>query len=96
MRAFASGKEFLKCARPKENDCIIADVHMPEMSGLELQQVLLDNDLHVPVIIITGHDDQASENTARRLGAVGYFSKPFDDQALIDTIKSARQGRERR
>jgi len=94
VRAFASGEEFLEKVRPTENDCLIVDVHMPGMSGLELQQALLDNDLHVPVIIITGRDDEASKISARRLGAVGFFSKPFDDQALIDTIEYARQGRD--
>ena len=96
VRAFASSEEFLENVRPTENDCLIVDVHMPGMSGLELQQALLDNDLHVPVIIITGRDDEASKIAARRLGAVGFFSKPFSDQALIDTIEYARQGSYRR
>ena len=72
-----------------EKDCIILDVHMPGMNGLELQQLLHDDDIHVPVIFITGHDDDKARIAARRVGAVGFFHKPFDDQALIDTIEFA-------
>ena len=95
VRAFASGKTFLDHERPTDNDCIVVDVHMPGMSGLEVQQALLDRDLKVPVIIMTGRDDGA-KTAAQSLGAVGFFSKPFDDQALIDTIEFAVNGRDRR
>jgi len=93
-RAFASGEEFLEYEQPTENDCIIVDVHMPGMNGLELQQALLDDDMRVPVIVITGHEDAAARIAARRAGAVGFFHKPFDDQALIDTIEFAIKERD--
>ena len=91
VRAFASGKEFLDYEKPVETDCIILDVHMPGMNGLELLQLLLDDDVHVPVIFMTGHDDDKARIAARRVGAVGFFRKPFDDQALIDAIEFARK-----
>ncbi len=95
-RAFASSKEFLVHERPDESDFIVVDVHMPGMNGLELAQALLDDDLAVPVILLTGRDDDGARIAARRIGAVGFFSKPFDDQALIDTIEFAMKGRNRR
>jgi FixJ family two-component response regulator len=87
--AFASGREFFDGVRPTENDCIIVDVHMPGMSGLEVQQALRDNDVGTPVIFITGRSDDNARIAARNTGAVGFFHKPFDDQAMIDTIKFA-------
>jgi len=89
VRSYASGKEFLDYEKPTEKDCIILDVHMPGMNGLELQQLLYDDDIRAPVIFITGHDDDQARIAARRVGAVGFFHKPFDDQALIDTIEFA-------
>ncbi len=93
VRAFASSKEFLAYERPDENDCMVVDVHMPGMSGLELAQTLSDDDLELPVILLTGRDDDGARVAARRIGAVGFFRKPFDDQALIDTIEFAMKGR---
>lgn len=89
VRAFASGNEFLDYAKPTEYDCVVADVHMPGLNGLELQQALLADGICVPVILITGRDDQSARTAARSSGAAGFFTKPFDDQALIDTIKFA-------
>jgi FixJ family two-component response regulator len=89
VRAFASGNEFLDYGKPNENDCVVADVHMPGMSGLELQEALLADDICVPIILITGRDDHGARTQARSAGAAGFFTKPFDDQALIDTIKFA-------
>jgi FixJ family two-component response regulator len=92
-RAFASGREFLKNERPTENDCIILDVHMPGMTGLEVQQALRDNDVRAPIIFITGRSDDTARTAARNTGAVGFFQKPFDDQAMIDTINFALNNR---
>ena len=89
VRAFASGNEFLDYGKPTENDCVVADVHMPGLNGLELQQALLADDMCVPIILMTGRDDQGARTAARSAGAAGFFTKPFDDQALIDTIKFA-------
>ncbi len=95
VRAFASSKEFLVHERVHESDCILVDVHMPGMGGLELAQALLDDGLAVPVILLTGRDDDSARIAAHRVGAVGFFRKPFDDQALIDTIEFAIKGRDR-
>ena len=89
VRAFASGNEFLDYAKPTENDCVVADVHMPGLNGLELQQALLADGMCVPIILMTGRDDQGARTAARSSGAAAFFTKPFDDQALIDTIKFA-------
>ena len=93
VRAFASGGEFFKNERPTENDCIIVDVHMPGMTGLEVQQALHDNGGGTPIIFITGRSDDSIRNAARNAGAVGFFQKPFDDQAMIDTINFALKDR---
>ena len=85
----------LDCERPTDSDCIVVDMHMPGMSGLAVQQAVLNDGLKVPVIIMTGRDDGAV-TVAQSLGAVGFFRKPFDDQALIDAIESAVRGRDRR
>ena len=96
VRAFASGNEFLEYGKPTENDCVVADVHMPGLNGLELQQALLADDLFVPIILMTGRDDQAARTAARSSGAAGFFTKPFDDQALIDSIKFAMKSSDAR
>jgi FixJ family two-component response regulator len=93
VRAFASGKEFFKDGWPTDNDCLIVDVHMPGMGGLEVQQVLHDNDVETPIIFITGRSDDSARIAARNTGAVGFFHKPFDDQAMIDTINFALKNR---
>lgn len=93
VRVFASGAEFLKYEKPTEKDCIVVDVHMPGMNGLELQQALLDDDMEIPIILMTGHDDDQARTAARSAGAAGFFHKPFDDQALIDTINFAMKDR---
>ncbi len=91
VRAFASGNEFLDHGRPSESDCVVADVHMPGLNGLELQQALLADDMCVPIILMTGRDDEVARTAARSAGAAGFLTKPFDDQALIDTIKFAKR-----
>jgi two-component system response regulator FixJ len=93
VRAFASGREFFKNERPTESDCIIVDVHMPEMTGLEVQQALHDDGVGTPIIFITGRSDDNARIAARSTGAVGFFQKPFDDQAMIDTINFALEDR---
>ena len=88
-QTFASGEEFLASARPTSSDCVVLDVQMPGMTGLQVQEQLVRSDAGVPVIFITAFDDDEARETARRAGAVGYFRKPFDDQALLDAIAFA-------
>lgn len=88
-QAFTSAKTFLKEVKPTARDCLIVDVQMPEMTGPEMVRALLNLNIQVPVIFITAYDDDNTRQVAKDLGAVGYFRKPFDDQALLDTIHFA-------
>ena len=88
MRTFASAKALLSSVQPTESDCFLVDIQMPEMNGLELQRQLMSTDKHVKVILITAFEDEQLREQARLGGAAGYFRKPFDDQALLDAIKS--------
>ena len=85
-RTFSSGEEFLTSVQPTTSDCLVLDVHMPGMSGLELQKKLTQSGAAVPIIFITAVDDDQIREQARQAGAIGYFRKPFDDQALLDAI----------
>lgn len=85
-QTFASAETFLQSVEPTASDCLLVDIQMPGMSGLELQQQLARSGIQVPVIFITAFDDDNSREQARRAGALGYFRKPFDDQALLDAI----------
>ena len=89
VQAFASAEAFLSAVQPTDSDCLLVDIQMPGMSGLELQQRLTRSGIHAPVIFITAFDDDQVRKQARQGGAAGYFRKPFDDQALLDAIKFA-------
>ncbi len=86
---FATAREFLDYGFRDEHACLIADVKMPGLSGLELQQKLLARGYELPIIFITGYDTEQTRELAKRSGALGYFCKPIDDQALLDTINWA-------
>jgi FixJ family two-component response regulator len=88
-RSFASANEFLDSGFRDEHACLIADVKMPGLTGLELQQKLLARGYELPIIFITGYDTEQTRELAKRSGALGYFCKPIDDQALLDTINWA-------
>ncbi len=90
VQTFTSAEAFLNSVQPTESDCLLVDVQMPGMSGLELQRQLVRSGIRVPVIFITAFDDDQVRQQARQGGAAGYFRKPFDDQALLDAIKFAR------
>lgn len=96
-RAFASAVEFLAGYRSDQPGCLLLDLRMPGMSGLELQERLHHMGSILPVIFITGHGSIESAVHAMRAGAVDFIQKPFDDQELLDVIhKSLERDRENR
>jgi FixJ family two-component response regulator len=98
--AFASAQEFLRSPRPEVPSCLVLDVRLPGLSGLELQQRLGAGDLALPIIFITGHGDIPMSVQAMKAGAVEFLPKPFREQDLLDAIHQAlardRHAREQR
>lgn len=86
---WTSGVEFLKGAKHAEPGCILLDVRMPEMDGLEVQRELCERGIAMPVIVMTGHGDVAIAVRAMKAGAVDFIEKPFEKAALLDAIDSA-------
>jgi FixJ family two-component response regulator len=89
--AFASAIDFLASDDIGNTACVIADVHMPHMSGVELYRRLAQLGRAVPTILITAYPDDAVRDRALADGVLGYLSKPFDDDALIACVRSALQ-----
>ncbi|MDE2305813.1 MAG: response regulator transcription factor [Gammaproteobacteria bacterium] len=87
--AFARPSEFLASLKPDEPGCLVLDIRMPEMSGLELQQQLNRSGCMLPVIFITGHGDVPMAVQAMKAGAFEFIQKPFRDQDLLDQINHA-------
>jgi FixJ family two-component response regulator len=88
-QAFASAEEFLKSGQQHETACLIADIRMPGMSGLELQAQLNAEHCRIPTIFITAHGDTKMRMQALRAGAVEFLSKPFDDEVLLESVRAA-------
>src|ERR1700723_2668784 len=88
-RAFASAEEYLKSGDQRETACLIADIRMPGMSGLELQARLNAEHCRIPTIFITAHGDEKMRMQALRAGAVEFLAKPFDDEVLLDSVRAA-------
>ena len=88
-RAFASAEEFLSSGQYRETACLIADIRMPGMSGLELQARLNAEHCRIPTIFITAHGDAKMRMQALRAGAVEFMAKPFDDEALLGSVRAA-------
>jgi FixJ family two-component response regulator len=88
-QAFASAEEFLTSGQQSQTACLIADVRMPGMSGLELQAELNDEQHRIPTIFITAHGDEKMRMRALRAGAVEFLAKPFDDEALLASVRAA-------
>jgi two-component system, LuxR family, response regulator FixJ len=88
-RCYASAKDFLKAFDPRDYGCIVLDIRMPGMTGLELQRHLIEIGCNIPVVFITGHGDIPMAVEAVRQGAVDFIQKPFDDQELVDRIEEA-------
>src|ERR1700739_1382461 len=87
-RAFASGEEFLM-SREEGPACLIVDIRLPGMSGLELQARLNAEHCRIPIIFITAHGDEKMRMQALRAGAVEFMAKPFDDEALLESVRAA-------
>jgi FixJ family two-component response regulator len=88
-QSFSSAAEFLTVYNQEMTGCLILDIRMPKMSGLELQQKLKDLNCLLPIIFITGHGDIPMAVEAMRLGAIDFIKKPFNEQHLIDRINEA-------
>ena len=88
-RAFVSAEDFLDSAQVSEIACLITDIRMSGMSGLELQSRLTEQNCRVPIIFITAHADARLRAQAMSAGAIQFLEKPIDDEALIDSIRTA-------
>jgi FixJ family two-component response regulator len=88
-QAFASADEFLRSGHQHDTACLITDIRMPGMSGLELQAQLNANNCRIPTIFITAHGDAKMRMQAMRAGAVEFLAKPFDDEALLEGVRAA-------
>jgi two-component system, LuxR family, response regulator FixJ len=86
---FKSAEDFLQAADPGMSGCLLLDVRMPGMSGLELQRILKERGFGLPVIIITGHGDVPSAVRAMKSGATDFVEKPFNEQDLLDRIHAS-------
>jgi FixJ family two-component response regulator len=88
---FATGEEFLKRPRTADPSCLVLDVRLPQMSGLDFQQELAELGACIPIIFITAHGDIPMSVRALKSGAVEFLTKPFRDQDLLDAIQQALQ-----
>ncbi len=89
VEAFASARDFLEAYEPGRPGCLVLDVRMPGMSGLELQRELADQAIDLPVIILTGHGNVQLAVRAMQAGAIDFVEKPFDNELLLDRIQRA-------
>jgi FixJ family two-component response regulator len=100
VEAYASAQDFLDVREPSQTGCLVLDVRMPGMSGLELQKKLADRAVDLPVIVLTGHGNVQVAVHAMKAGAVDFIEKPFNNELLLDRIQhavneSVRSGDER-
>ena len=89
VEAFASAQDYLDSFDPERPGCLVLDIRMPGMSGLELQERLSEEPLHPPIVIITGHGDVPIAVRAVQAGASDFIEKPFRDQVLLDSVHRA-------
>jgi len=91
VQTFESAQEFLRGKRPDAPGCVVLDVRLPGLSGLDLQRELAAHSIDLPVIFITGHGDIPMSVRAMKAGALEFLTKPFRDQDLLDAIQQALQ-----
>jgi FixJ family two-component response regulator len=100
VEAFASAQDFLRSTRPDVPGCLVLDVRLPGLSGLDLQKRMAEVELEIPIVFITGHGDIPMSVRAMKAGAVEFLTKPFRDQELLDAVQQAlerdRNAREQR
>ncbi|MGL5093948.1 MAG: response regulator transcription factor [Planctomycetia bacterium] len=89
VATMATGQQFLDGYDPDRNGCLVLDLRMPGMSGLQLQEYLVSRDMHIPVVMITGHADVPVAVRAMKAGMVDFIEKPFDDRVLLDSVRKA-------
>ena len=89
VQSFGSAKEFLDCKRPDAPACLVLDVRLPGLSGLDLQRELAAAHITIPIIFIAGHGDVPMSVQAMKAGAVEFLTKPFRDQQLLDAVQLA-------
>lgn len=89
VQTYASADEFLSTYDPVRPGCLVLDVRMPEISGLQLQEILTQRGIRIPVIMITGHGDISMAVRAMKGGALDFIEKPFNDQELLERIQQA-------
>jgi FixJ family two-component response regulator len=92
--AFASAEEFLRSGQVASTDCLITDVQMPGLSGVELQRRLLADGHRLPIIFITAFPDERLRTRALNAGAIGFLSKPYREESLIGCLSEALKGRD--
>ena len=88
-RCFGSAEEFLESGLHRQAACLITDILMPKMSGLQLQARLKEEECNIPIMFITAHGDAKMRIQAMREGAVEFFAKPFDHQSMLKTVRAA-------
>lgn len=88
-QSFSTAEEFLASGRQNEAACLITDIRMPGMSGLELQGTLAEKGCRIPIIFVTAYGDARTRAQALRGGAIVLLDKPFDDKVLIERVRSA-------
>jgi FixJ family two-component response regulator len=89
VKTFAFAQEFLESPRADVSSCLVLDVRLPGMSGLDLQQRITESDFEIPIIFITGHGDVPTSVRAMKAGAIEFLTKPFSDGDLLDAIAQA-------
>jgi FixJ family two-component response regulator len=90
-QAFPSAEEFLRSGHQHDTACLITDIRMPGMSGLELQAKLNADRCRIPTIFITAHGDAKMRMQAMTAGAMEFLAKPFDDEALLESVRAAME-----
>ena len=97
IRPFATAESFIETYRPERAGCVLTDLRMPGMTGLELQAALTARHIHVPLVVLTAHGDVATARAALKNGAFDFLEKPVDDELLVEVLRNAlRVDRERR
>jgi FixJ family two-component response regulator len=89
VKTFGTAQEFLANRQPDVSSCLVLDVRLPGLSGLDLQRQLVQASVHIPIVFITGHGDVPMSVRAMKAGAVEFLTKPFRDQDLLDAVQHA-------